>query len=98
MCHERDTTLITALHPVLLVVQDVGHSVTSPLMYLFFPPYLGNGLTTLPEDSRVMMQPKFSSATGSSSGHTSSVLAIDRYAVATSSAIGLVQRACKMGS
>lgn len=79
-------------------VQDVGHSVTSPLRCLSFTPYLGDDLAELPEDIRVMMQSKFSCFTGSSSGHTSSVLVIDLNVVATSSVIGLVPRAWKMGS
>ena len=59
MCSERDAPVVSALCPVLLLVQDLNDRVTSPLGQFSFTPDPDDDLMELPEDCRVMVSHEF---------------------------------------
>ena len=59
MCHEGNATIVTALCPVLLLVQNLYRRISLSLRYFSLVPHQLDHPVELPEHDRVMVYPEF---------------------------------------
>ena len=59
VCHEEIATIVTALDPVFLLVQNPYHGISPSLRYFPLVPHQLNHPVKLPEHGRVMVYPEF---------------------------------------
>ena len=64
MCHEGNATIVTALCPVLLLVQNLNHGISPSLRYFPLVPHQLDHPVKLPEHGRVMVYPEFEKFNG----------------------------------
>ena len=59
VCHEGNTTIVTALCPVLFLVENFYHRISPSLRYFSLVPHQLDHPVELPEHGRVMVYPEF---------------------------------------
>ena len=59
VCHEGNATIVTALRPVLLLVQNLDHRISPSLRYFSLVPHQLDQPLKLPEHGRVVVYPDF---------------------------------------
>ena len=59
VCHEGNAAVVTALGPVLLLVQNLYHGISPLLRYFPLVPHQLDHPVKLPEHGRVMVYPEF---------------------------------------